>query len=145
MPINIISLLTWHCLIFTAVVLSLILLSSFFIYFSNSSYSLPEITYAGQMQNPDIIVSFISPRLISDFTFCSFPCLFESLLMPFLAGIMALQQQFHVRCQLLGSAEKNLHAVTQDYRCKIYMYSWTPCLNTFRSSHFRIWSCSDYN
>lgn len=96
-------------------VLSLILLSSFFIYLSNSSYSLPEITYARQMQNPDIIVSFISLGLISDFTFCSFPCLFESLSNAFLAVITPLQQQFHAQCQLLGSAEKNLKAVTQDH------------------------------
>ena len=73
-------------------VLSLILLSSFFIYFSNSSYSLPEITYAGQMQNPDIIVSFFSPGLISDFTFCSFFVCLKAFLVPFLDGIMALQQ-----------------------------------------------------
>lgn len=90
LTINVISLLTWPCLIFTAAVLSLILLSSFFIYFSNSSKSLPEITYAGQMRNPDIIVSFISLRLIFDFTFSSFPCLSESPLMPFLDGITTL-------------------------------------------------------
>lgn len=65
----------------------------------------------------------------------------KALLIPFFAGIVALQQQFHMQCQLLGVAEKSLNAVTSPSLKKTAELSG----QMLKEQPFWTCSCSDYN